>query len=666
MTLGFSAVLLQALMLQPPLRAANTSTNSAEDFVLQSVTEGEWCDLNACNSADKPRIRASFLANLLTHWPEVCPTNKELPRAVSIANATICGNIDLANLEVPFEVELTNCIFEGEVNFSKTVFRRSLHLSGSKFGVRTAFNAMVIGRSDWSGSLYIDSATFNAHFDLTDASIERNLFAGSAQFLSAEHQPRFSKLNVHGDAHFDGAVFTSAPIFTQAEFKHGFLASRAHFNDSENPARFDDLIVGDDASFTNCIFLGPVDFNDARIQGDLQACGAKFQNDRAGANFKSLRVDGSLFLSQAVFSGPVDFTRAAIGAGLELTNARFTLPSAIVLFHEMKVEGDAVFDGTIFDGPVNFHATRITDELSLQATQFRGLPDSAFLDHMSVSGPARLAHADFVGQVSFEVSFEHSTFSTLDLENVIWPETLPKPWLRLDGLKYERISNGDDAHSWRRLVRMLSYASFNANAYGDLESFYQRSGHPEFADQIFFAQKHRERTDTDLHASFGTKAWSHFLNVFVRYGRAPWMAFLWGLIIVLLGTVAFNDKRMEAQLKDESKSHVKTHHQAKEAQGHQMDAHGHAAAQSMGKHGEQDQQTASAQEAQTAQHPLPGYNPFWYSLDLFAPVIDLEAATAWRPKKLKHPALYHYSRLHRILGWILVPIGAAAISGFVK
>lgn len=651
-------VLFLALTCQQPLRAADAAkSTSAEDFVLQKVQAGEVCDLNFCTSADKPRISAGFLANLLTRWPGTGTNKNELPRAVSIANATIYSNIDLANLEVPFEVELTNCRFEGEVNFSKAVFRRSLHLTGSTFLARTAFNAMVIGRSDWSGSLYIDSATFSSGFDLTDASIERNLFAGNAHFLSADIGPRFAKLYVHGDAHFEDALFAGAPVFTQAEIKHGFFASRAQFNHRDQ-AQFDDLIVGDDAGFTNCIFAGPVDFTDALINGDFQASGAQFQNLQIGAIFRSLKVIGSMLLSGAVFSGPADFTRANIGAGLDLANASFSLASTTNLFHEIKVDGDATFDGASFSGTVNFHAARIADELSFRQAHFHGRPVSAFFDHMSVSGPASIVRAEFAG----EVSFERSVFSTLDLQGVIWSKELPKPWLHLDGLKYERISDGDDEHSWGSLVELLSYASYNANTYGDLESFYQRNGHPEYADNIFFAQKKRERTDKSLHASLGTKAWSGFLNVFVRYGRAPWMAFLWGLVIVLAGTIAFNEKHMEPQPKDESAKRGKTrHHHQAEAAGHQLKTEGHDPAYPVDKPPEEH-----APDEQPTAHPLPGYNAFWYSLDLFAPVIDLEAATAWRPNKLEHRFLYHYSRLHRILGWVLVPIGAAAVTGIAK
>jgi uncharacterized protein YjbI with pentapeptide repeats len=656
--LGFAAVLLQTLISQQPLRAADAcELTGAETYVLQTVQAGGACDLNTCGRDDTCRISAGFLAALLTRWTEVCPTHREFPRVVSITHAIIHSNIDLANLEVPFEVELTNCVFEDEVNFSKTVFRRSLHLSGSKFAARTAFSAMVIGRSDWSGSLYIDSATFNSDFDLTDASIQRNLFANNATFKCSETGPRFAKLTVNGDAHFEGAIFTGAPAFTQAQIKHGFLASKAQFTNRNTQAQFDDLIVGDDALFDQCRFAGPVDFNDARIRGDLKTTFAQFENVETGVSFRNLTVDGSALLSGAVFFGAADFTRATVGGSLTLSNAHFFLPSSAILFHELKVDGDAIFDGATFEGLADFHGSRIADELTLQNTHFKGLPASASFERLAVSGPANFTGANFLGAISFA----QATFLTLNLEHVIWPTIRNDSWLTLDGLKYDSISAGNDEVSWRSLIDLLRHASYNANSYTALENYYQRIGNPDLADEVFFAQMHRERTDPLLHSSSGTKAWLLFLNVFVRYGRAPWMAFLWGLAIVLLGTLAFNEHRMEVQPKDGSEKMTKAHGQEVETQDAQTKAQGQEATQIANK--AQEQRTPPEQHAQ---YTLSGYNAFWYSLDLFAPVIDLEAASAFRPKKKDHPVLYHYSRLHRILGWVLVPVGAAAVTGLTK
>ncbi len=59
------------------------------------------------------------------------------------------------------------------------------------------------------------------------------------------------------------------------------------------------------------------------------------------------------------------------------------------------------------------------------------------------------------------------------------------------------------------------------------------------------------------------------------------------------------------------------------------------------------------------------YNPFWYSLDVFAPIIDLEAAKIWSPGPEK-TFRWVFFRIQRILGWLLVPIAVAAFTGFLR
>ena len=59
------------------------------------------------------------------------------------------------------------------------------------------------------------------------------------------------------------------------------------------------------------------------------------------------------------------------------------------------------------------------------------------------------------------------------------------------------------------------------------------------------------------------------------------------------------------------------------------------------------------------------YNRFWYSLGLFLPFVNLQTAELWKPKR-KHMWLRNYVRVHTLLGWILIPIFLAAISGLIK
>jgi hypothetical protein len=59
------------------------------------------------------------------------------------------------------------------------------------------------------------------------------------------------------------------------------------------------------------------------------------------------------------------------------------------------------------------------------------------------------------------------------------------------------------------------------------------------------------------------------------------------------------------------------------------------------------------------------YSPFWYSLGVFLPVVDLQMSKIWSPKAHRTIAP-HYMRFQILLGWILVPLFAAGITGLVK
>lgn len=64
------------------------------------------------------------------------------------------------------------------------------------------------------------------------------------------------------------------------------------------------------------------------------------------------------------------------------------------------------------------------------------------------------------------------------------------------------------------------------------------------------------------------------------------------------------------------------------------------------------------------EHP-PRFSAFWYSLELFLPVVDLGVAKSWRPSQQSFPLLT-YARIHQLAGWILNPVALAAITGAFK
>ena len=155
--------------------------------------------------------------------------------------------------------------------------------------------------------------------------------------------------------------------------------------------------------------------------------------------------------------------------------------------------------------------------------------------------------------------------------------------------------------------------------------------------------------------------WDLFLKYSVGYGRKPELALIYSLIVIVVGCGAFPRSKMELHKKDE-----------KELK----------------------------------------YSRFWYSLDLYLPVVDIHASEMWVPvwpndsrpvrfrdypkfaalivwsivkrglkfvpilnnlrptsrevEQVKDKVRWHYMHVHALLGWILIPIGLAAVTGIVK
>jgi hypothetical protein len=59
------------------------------------------------------------------------------------------------------------------------------------------------------------------------------------------------------------------------------------------------------------------------------------------------------------------------------------------------------------------------------------------------------------------------------------------------------------------------------------------------------------------------------------------------------------------------------------------------------------------------------YSGFWYSLEMFLPIVDLGVAKGWRPKKVPKWRLW-YARVHQLAGWILIPVAIGTLTGSFK
>jgi hypothetical protein len=205
----------------------------------------------------------------------------------------------------------------------------------------------------------------------------------------------------------------------------------------------------------------------------------------------------------------------------------------------------------------------------------------------------------------------------------LWPASDPRklqPALELDGIGFSQIDVQDADQreavdsDWRDLLGgWLGKASFSSQPYHELESAFRSAGRSDLADETYEKMKDHERASHRL----GWLDWlkSFLLSFLIRYGREPYRVIYIGFSIVVLGWYLFRDREF--------------------------------------------------MDPKKPQYEKRPYSPFWYSLLLFLPLSNVPDCDAWEPKD-NRPGLQIYARVHSLLGWILVPIGLAAVSGLIS
>jgi hypothetical protein len=378
----------------------------------------------------------------------------------------------------------------------------------------------------------------------------------------------------------------------------------------------------------NCRFEDEVNFSQAVFQKAISFSGSSFET----TTFHSMKVGAHATFSKAVFAGPVDFGHADVGRNFAADEAQFTHPERGATFYSMKVGDVAFFRETVFAGPFSLTDATVLDiiiqgpagkasafpsfdlsrtairrELKIENVKLRDLIATS----IRVEGPTSLTQLS----IGREANLESSTFQTISLSEVSWPPE--SDGVRLNAMTYQYITAGSEKDSWEKLLAMVNQAAYSTSVYASLEAFFRRQGYPQEGDAVFVAQK--RRAQENVLEQYSIEWWKNLLlGILVNHGRNPEWAFGWSALFIAFGVVVF---------------------------WHEKGRYGMA--------------------RQKAEGTIPKYSAWWYSLDLFVPVMDLQFAHLWIPDPNRWFAR-NYARVHRILGWVLIPIGLAAVTGLIE
>jgi hypothetical protein len=333
--------------------------------------------------------------------------------------------------------------------------------------------------------------------------------------------------------------------------------------------------------------------------------GTIFHGSPNFATFNGSTIGHDAQFTDVLFEGPVDMADCHVGGSLVIDQCRFENKDVVTSFNTTQVGNTLFVRGSRFAGVVDFSF--------LQAQFNVEMSDTKFFSGVTFDS-TRVGHYGFFGSTTFngDTSFSKAAFGTLELDASRWNTVVSS--VTLDGLEFKQLSAAPQADSGALLIELLDRAAFCRAAYLHAENFFKAEGQPNAADEVFQRLKKRERQEILWPTSKAKWAWSWLLKLTVNYGRSPVRALGISLFVVAIGAIVFGGKGMELK-KDCTKGYA--------------------------------------------------YSRFWYSLDLFAPVINLEAANRWEPKPERRLA-WVYLRLHRLLGWTLVPLGIAAVSGLLN
>lgn len=464
--------------------------------------------------------------------------------------------LHIAHAIVCGDIDLDNAEVAFDTSLNDCEFKGNVSLSQSHFR-----KSLLVRNTVFAGSVYAAYADIAMTFE-----------ASGAKF---KQEANFNSAKIEQTVDFQNSVFEGQVNFGSAEFGT-FNASGAHFSNREQEANFNQMKVRRAAHFSRVIFDGPVDFGAAEIGGNLEADDASFSNSQQRASFNSIKVGNAAFFSRATFEGPVNFVAAEIGGNLEANESKFKSSDKEASFGSLRVKQHAFFTRAIFAAPVDFVRAEIGGGFDLSEAHFANDKEMTSFKDMKADA----------------VVFDNATFAQ---------------GFDLDGLTYHSITAG----SWSGLLDFVTRSEFSVDVYTKLEAFCLEHGYKDRANEVYIAQRRRERSERLTGIPWLS---SLLLDALVGYGRRPWLALFWSTGFVGLGWFVFRERRSMTPQKKEHYSRT--------------------------------------------------YHAFWYSIDLFLPVIQLQEASIWMPDPDYRFAWY--ANVHRILGWILIPIGLAAVTGLIR
>jgi hypothetical protein len=364
-------------------------------------------------------------------------------------------------------------------------------------------------------------------------------------------------------------------------------------------------------SLKDCEFDGLVDLSWSSFEKGFNLSFGVFHK---GVAFRGLESQGPVRCMEAIFEKDIDFRSLRVHHLLDFSGVE--VRSASATFAYSRVASVFYCGGAAFASSARFDHMRIEGDASFLKTTFRG---RVTFRNTHVNGDFVLDQTDF-DLTDTELDKSEQTEQSdpiLDLTQLEIDGMLifaPKKWPKR-GIRNSRFLFSNWSPDNLDPLTLLKGADYDPETYTRLETLLRSRGRDAEADQVGMRRKAIERSQLEWYRP--VLWWKLLLFLFVGDGYYPGISIAWSTLIVAAGTWIFRRKHMVPR------------------------------------------------KAEASMGAAPRYSPFWYSLDLFVPAINLESTTFWAPDP-RHNWLLVWMRIQRTLGWLVVPIGLLAVSGVLK
>lgn len=557
---------------------------------------------------DRPdqRIHAELLYRALAgDWAPV-------PRAVKLLEAHVVGplNLEAATLRCP--LRLDRCRFSEHVTLNEAA-APSIRLIACTLTSLDADQLQTRGDFDLSdsvidGALRMRGAHIGGNLNFQGATLRNpGGRALDGDGLRVEQSALFQGLFVEGGVYvprarvggrlnFDGAKLTGAETALRGDLlrvEQGMFCRRdvsGYDFSAEGEVRLPRAQIGGQLSFRGATLLNP----DGTA---LYAHGISV--DQSMRCDDSFSAEGKIVLLGATIGGQLFFSGATLRApdGTALAAERLRVDLNVLCNNGFRTEGSVVMRGARVGGDLSFSGARLDSDadpgLDLEGVEAR------ILDLQLAAMPTAI-----LGLRDARVG---------RLRDKLYPPEGVWPRCRLDGFRYETLEACSAVSEDQRLAWLARDPDHYApQPYEQLATVYAAHGDDAAARRVAIEKQRRRRRLLP----WPGRVWSWFLGGTVGHGYRLWLAGVWLLVLVVLGSVLFGAV-FEAGAQPSNDLHP----------------------------------AGPADE-------VPRFQPIIYTADALVPVLDLGQEGAWNA----NGAAQWVSAIFTTVGWLLTTALLAGIA----